>query len=52
MKFLPYYTLQKSVGGVVVTLTDITEFKLANSQLARLSVAVEQSPCVHFDHGS
>ena len=44
MKYLPYYTLQNHVGGVVVTLTDITEFKLANSQLARLSVAVEQSP--------
>jgi two-component system CheB/CheR fusion protein len=44
MKLLPYYTLQKSVGGVVITLTDITELKMANIQLARLSVAVEQSP--------
>ncbi len=44
MKFLPYYTLQHQVGGVVVTLSDITEFKQANAQLARLSAAVEQSP--------
>ncbi|MBI5296700.1 MAG: PAS domain S-box protein [Chloroflexi bacterium] len=44
MKFLPYYTLQHQVGGVVVTLSDITEFKQTNAQLVRLSAAVEQSP--------
>ena len=44
IKFLPYYTLQQQVGGVVITLMDITAFKQANMQLARLSAAVEQSP--------
>lgn len=43
IKFLPYYTLQQQVGGVVITLLDVTEFKRANMQLARLSAAVEQS---------
>jgi PAS domain S-box-containing protein len=44
LRFLPYYTLQQQVGGVVITLMDITAFKMANIQLKRLSVAVEQSP--------
>jgi len=44
IKFFPYYTLQQQVGGVVITLMDVTAFKQANMQLARLSAAVEQSP--------
>lgn len=44
IRFLPYYTLQQQVGGVVITLVDVTVFKQTNAQLARLSMAVEQSP--------
>jgi PAS domain S-box-containing protein len=44
IKFLPYYTLHQQVGGVMITLMDVTAFKQANMQLARLSTAVEQSP--------
>ncbi|MCA2002701.1 MAG: PAS domain S-box protein, partial [Chloroflexi bacterium] len=44
VKFLPYFTLSQQVAGVVITLLDVTAFKQTNMQLARLSVAVEQSP--------
>jgi len=44
VKFLPYFTLSQQVAGVVITLMDVTAFKQTNMQLARLSVAVEQSP--------
>jgi two-component system CheB/CheR fusion protein len=44
VKFMPYFTLSQQVAGVVVTLVDVTAFKQTNMQLARLSVAVEQSP--------
>ena len=43
MKLMPYYTIQRQVGGVIITLMDITAFKQTNQQLMRLSAAVEQS---------
>ena len=44
LKILPYYTLQRQVGGVVISLVDITDLKENNDELARLSTAFEQSP--------
>jgi two-component system CheB/CheR fusion protein len=43
LKIMPYYTLQRQVGGVVISLVDITTLKQANEDLARLSTAFEQS---------
>ncbi len=43
LKLMPYYTLNQSIGGVVITLVDITALKAANNRLSKLSAAVEQS---------
>ncbi len=43
MRLLPYYTLEKQIGGVVITFVDITAFKEANARLTRLTAAIEQS---------
>lgn len=44
IKFSPYYTMSRQVGGVVISLVDITPLKTANLELAKLSRAVEQNP--------
>ncbi len=43
LKLMPYYTLSQSIGGVVITLVDVTALKAANNRLRKLSAAVEQS---------
>ena len=43
MRFQPFYTMQKQVGGVIITFVDITDIKQANTRLTWLSAAIEQS---------
>ncbi len=44
LKVAPYYTLDRMIGGVVITLVDITELRNINERLLKLSAAVEQNP--------
>ena len=43
IRILPYYTVDHQVGGVVISLVDITDLKKANEELARLSAAFDNS---------
>ncbi|PZD95445.1 histidine kinase [Paenibacillus sambharensis] len=44
VRVLPYRTTDNLIRGVVVTVVKITELKLANKELQKLSYAIEQSP--------
>ncbi len=44
MRILPYRTMDNLVHGAVLTFVDITELKQANTELEKLSYAIEQSP--------
>ncbi|MFC0211774.1 CheR family methyltransferase [Paenibacillus chartarius] len=46
MRMLPYRTLEQHANGIVITFIDITELKLANNELIKLSNAIEKSPSV------
>lgn len=43
VRLQPFYTLEGLVDGVVITLLDMTEIKVAEEQMAKLSTAFEQS---------
>ncbi|WP_166245758.1 chemotaxis protein CheB [Paenibacillus turpanensis] len=46
MRVLPYRTTDNFVKGIVLTFVDITELKLINQELIKLSYAIEQSPSI------
>ncbi|UJF34115.1 CheR family methyltransferase [Paenibacillus hexagrammi] len=46
MRILPYRTADNFISGIVLTFVEITELKLANTELVKLSYAVEQSPSI------
>ncbi|WJH34856.1 PAS domain-containing protein [Paenibacillus sp. CC-CFT747] len=46
LKISPYRTVDHYIKGIIMTLVNITELKSINSQLSKLSLAIEQSPSV------
>ncbi|TPG77077.1 PAS domain S-box protein [Brevibacillus laterosporus] len=44
MEILPYQTQDHFIKGVVITFVDITELKMANKELQKLSYAIHQIP--------
>ncbi|ARU63976.1 histidine kinase [Tumebacillus avium] len=44
MGILPYRTTENYIKGVVITFVDITDLKMANKELKKLSYAIQQSP--------
>ncbi|WP_068792704.1 CheR family methyltransferase [Brevibacillus laterosporus] len=44
MEILPYRTQDNVIKGVVITFVDITELKMANKELQKLSYAIHQIP--------
>lgn len=45
-RIMPYRTSENQIKGVVITFIDISEVKKAHKELAKYSLAVEQSPAI------
>lgn len=44
LHIMPYRTFENDISGVVLSFVDITDLKLYNEELVKLSYALEQSP--------